>query len=166
MDFAAKGDAEKALLSYLKAEFFDPFDYRSFVNKGNIYYKNQDYANALASYATADDLYPYSSNIATSLAIVYARLGDADKSEFYFMRSVKYGPLFVGAYYNYALFLYGRGEYEQAAGLFEKAIMLSPYDQELYVNALKSYIRIGDQEHARLLAEAIKAQKKAIFPPE
>jgi tetratricopeptide (TPR) repeat protein len=133
-----------ALKAYRRAQLLKPYDYRIYVNKGNIAFNEGDYPAALSDYLSARERNPYSANILNSIAVTHAGLGEAEQAEEYFKQAILYGPCFVGAYRNYGIFLYKRQNYGDAIEMLEKAAILSTDD-----SLVKQYLTILNEKKRR-----------------
>ncbi len=78
---------------------------------------------------------PEDSEVLITLAQVFAELKDTSSAREYFLKAITIEPAYWRHYYDYGLFLFYSGEFEQAISQFNKSIHLNDQNVEAY-NAL------------------------------
>ncbi len=94
----------------------------------------------------AEKKFPHIPDISNNTEIAYQSIGDWEKAEASFKRSIKINPDYGQAYFNYGSLLYDRNRFEEAESHLIQAVRLSP----------------GDCEVMGKYADILKAQKKWI----
>jgi peptidoglycan-associated lipoprotein len=97
------------------------------IRKGNMYYENIAYANAIHHYEKA---YAKGKSIAVAnnLAISYMNIGDYDNAQYYFERIIDEPNVDKQAYFNYGKILMGKNKHNEAARWFNKYLDIVKHD--------------------------------------
>lgn len=116
--------------------------------KANEYYQKRDYANALRVYeelgrafAAADNLTMRRRNL-NNIGLCHYKLGNYGQAEIIFRRILQEDSTYVLAYTNLAKVLEARNELQEAAQLYEKALLIDPH----FVSAQKGLQRTLDMK--------------------
>ena len=121
-----KNDMNQALAYYQKAQAWKPYDYKIYINKGNIYMQLKEYDDAISEFERSLTFHPYSVNAHNSLAVAYYSLKQYADAKKYFENAVALNPNFFGAYFNNGLMHLTTGKTYEAIPLFEKARDIKP----------------------------------------
>ncbi len=116
----------KALSFYNKAQIWKPYDYKIYINKGNIHMRLKKYDKAIDEFKHSLEFHPYSSNAYNSLAVTYYTIKKYEEAKKNFESAVEINPNFFGAYFNNGLMHLTMGKPFKAIILFEQARNLQP----------------------------------------
>ena len=131
--------SEKAEVAFKSIQEIEPHseeDYRVFVDShsalGNVYYDQEKYEDAMASYQQAIDLNRRDHSSMNNLAWVYAIQGvQLDEGIRLSRRSLRLKPNAPGYLDTLAELYYQKGDLERAVRVIQRALDLSPEDPEL-----------------------------------
>ncbi len=117
---------------------------------GKLYRVNGQYQQAEIHLNKAKSINPDSSEVFISLADLFARLDQNDKAESLYQQAIYFERGNWKNYYDYGLFLFYSGRYEQAISQFNKVILINKNAAMAY-NALGAvYYMILDFEQANI----------------
>ncbi|MFT7431800.1 MAG: DNA-binding winged helix-turn-helix (wHTH) protein/tetratricopeptide (TPR) repeat protein [Colwellia sp.] len=117
---------------------------------GRLYRVNGQYEKAETHLKKAKIIKPESSEVFISLADLYAKLEQSDKAESLYQQAIRFELGNWNNYYEYGLFLFNLGHYEQAISQFNKVILINKNKAMAY-NALGAvYYLLLDFEQANI----------------
>ena len=146
--FFDKGDLNNALAAYRSALEIDPGNAKVHCNMGYLLWGKNAINESIKSYEMAIKLDPFYDIAYNNLGVIYLDdLGQFDKAEMLFQKAVEINPNYALAYYNTARLMSIRGDKIEAARLFQVALDLNSYTNELDTNEIKDRIaRLFDSE--------------------
>lgn len=139
--FFDKGDLNNALAAYRAALEIDPNNAKVHCNMGYLLWGKGALQESIASYETAIKLDPYYDIAYNNLGVIYLDdIGNLEKAMQLFKKSAEINPNYALAYYNMARAESIKGDKIEAARLFQIAIELNSYTNELDTNEIKDRI--------------------------
>ena len=134
----------------------DENDARSYYNRGEAYYKNGDYDNAIAGYTQAIELSLDSAYYAyLGRADTYHDKGSYDNAIADCTKAIKLKPDYAPAYFGRGYSYYAKGYYDKAILDLTKAIKLNSDYADAYYKRGEAYYDIEDYDNA--IADYTKA---------
>lgn len=97
----------------------------SYLSLGKLQLTNGSYQKAIDYLQLAQNINPNSADTLVSLAKVYFHLEDQEKSESLYKKAIEIEPSYWNNYYQYGLFLFSNGRYEDAIPEFNKVNILN-----------------------------------------
>jgi tetratricopeptide (TPR) repeat protein len=146
--FFDKGDLNNALAAYRSALEIDPDNAKVHCNMGYLLWGKNAIEEAIAGYEMAIKLDPYYDIAYNNLGVIYLDdLGNLEKAFDLFQKAIDINPNYALAYYNQARCMSIKGDKVEAARLFQVAIDLNSFTNELDTNEIKDRIaRLFDSE--------------------
>lgn len=133
--FFDKGDLNNALAAYRSALEIDPANAKVHCNMGYLLWGKSLIQDAIKSYEMAIELDRYYDIAYNNLGVIYLDdLGKIDKALELFQKAVEINPNYALAYYNQARSISIKGDKIEAARLFQIAIDLNSFTNELDAN--------------------------------
>lgn len=128
----------------------DAFTYSNpLVKKGNLYYKNKKYKEALNSYLKAENDVPDKSAIAFNIANAYYKTNDFDNALKYFERSLRNDNVFnAKVMFNMGDCYFKSGELKKSYEKFKAALKLDPDNRDAKYN-LEFVLSMMEQNKGR-----------------
>ncbi len=110
-----------------KAIELDPKNARGHFLLGLNHFGKKEHAKAIAAYQEAAKLNPQSADTFFNLGYTYALLGDLEKAEKMYRRTVELAPSYMDeALYNLAMVQDMRGKAKECRSNLEKAVLINP----------------------------------------
>jgi tetratricopeptide (TPR) repeat protein len=105
-----------------------PAEVRSnaYVNRGELFTENEEYAKAVADFTAALALTPADPATLTLRGNAYDGLGDGDRALADYTAAIELEPGDAAPYYNRGTIYHERGEREKAAADYRKALAIDP----------------------------------------
>lgn len=146
--FFDKGDLNNALAAYRSALEIDPNNAKVHCNMGYLLWGKNSLNESIASYELAIKLDPFYDIAYNNLGVIYLDdIGNFDKARELFDKAIEINPNYALAYYNIARLMCIKSDNIEAARLFQIAIDLNSYTNELDTNEIKDRIaRLFDSE--------------------
>jgi tetratricopeptide (TPR) repeat protein len=119
-----------------------------YYNRGNAYYAQQDYPQAVADYSAAIRLNPQYMNPYNNRGNAYRALRDYPRAIADLSQAIRLNPQFGDAYFNRALAYEGQRDWRRAIADYGAAIRLNPRDAGAYTNRGNAYERLGNRARA------------------
>lgn len=139
--FYEKGDFANALSAYRAALEIDPDNARVHCNLGYLLWGKGLIEDAIKEYEIAIKLDPTYDIAYNNLGVIYLDdLGRIQKAVEAFENATKFNPNYALAYYNLARAAAIKGDNVEAASLYQVALDLNEYTNELDENEIKSRI--------------------------
>ncbi|MFH0703091.1 MAG: tetratricopeptide repeat protein [bacterium] len=139
--FYDKGDHNNALIAYHAALKIDPNNPRIHCNLGYLLWNKGLIDESIKEYEQAIKLDPNYDIAYNNLGVIYLDdFGNIQKATELFQQAVKYNPNYALAYYNMGRAAAIRGDQIEAARLFQVALDLNSYTNELDNNEIKARI--------------------------
>lgn len=139
--FFDKGDLNNALAAYRSALDIDPNNAKVHCNMGYLLWGKSAIQESIASYEMAIKLDPFYDIAYNNLGVIYLDdFGNLDKAYELFQKAVEINPNYALAYYNTARLYSIKGDNVEAARLFQIAIDLNSFTNELDTNEIKDRI--------------------------
>lgn len=101
---------------------------------------------AFESYSSKYPDGPNNVNVLGSLAKLYEKKGDKEKASFYKKAFAAKGGKIIGETYNQGVKAFESGDYKTAAGLFKKAMKVTPNDPDCHRALAKCLVQLGDYQ--------------------
>ena len=128
----------------------DMVSFESQLALGTLYSVNGQYEKAETHLNQAKEIKPDSSEVFISLADLYAKLEQSDKAESLYQKAINLELGNWKNYYDYGLFLFYSGRYQQAISQFNKVILINKNTAMAY-NALGAvYYMVLNFEQANI----------------
>jgi tetratricopeptide (TPR) repeat protein/DNA-binding winged helix-turn-helix (wHTH) protein len=143
-----QGRPEEALQAYQKAIQIDPYYWFNFSALGEAYFRLGKYEEALGAFRKVTELEPANTYGHDNVGAVYLSLGKWGEAIREYQRALELEPNFV-AYSNLGTALFYLKRYDEAAGMFERAVALSPTDPVVLGNLGDAYRWSGQSARAR-----------------
>ena len=124
LEYAHKGEYDKAIAIYTKAIALDP-EADGYYFRGRAYEDKGEYDEAIADYTRAIELDPEFWPAYQARGNTYESRGEYDKTINDYTKWIELRPESARAYYERGLAYKSKGEYEQAASDFETVIQTS-----------------------------------------
>ena len=99
--------------------------------------------DAIAAFEAYNTAYPGNVEVLGELAKLYDKKGDKAKADEYKKEFVAKGGTVTGATYNSGVEALNKGDYEKAAGFFEKAIQEDPKDADSHRELARCLVQLG-----------------------
>jgi class 3 adenylate cyclase/TolB-like protein/Tfp pilus assembly protein PilF len=144
---AAGGKAPEAESTLRRAIAVQPSYAAAHTAYGNFLVAHGRAREAAAAHERATELAPDNPNAFSNLGGAYLYLGEFEKADEAFSRSLAIEPR-RGSYSNVGTALYYRGQFAKAAEMFRKAIDLAPSDHRLWGNLADALLFGGLEEEA------------------
>lgn len=146
--FFDKGDLNNALAAYRSALDIDPGNAKVHCNMGYLLWGKSAIDDSIAAYEMAIKLDPFYDIAYNNLGVIYLDdFGNLDKAYELFQKAIEINPNYALAYYNTARMYSIKGDNVEAARLFQIAIDLNSFTNELDTNEIKDRIaRLFDSE--------------------
>lgn len=139
--FYDKGDYNNALTIYRAALEMDPNNARIHCNLGYLLWGKGIIDESIKEYELAIKLDPSYDIAYNNLGVIYLDdLGHIQKAEELFKQAIKANPNYALAYYNLARGVAIKGDKPEAARLYQIALDLNTYTNELDKNEIKAKI--------------------------
>jgi len=141
----AKGEFEKASISYKKAISLKPHYIEALNNLGVALQNLGRFDEAIESYNRVIILEPSYIDAFFNRGVTYQAIGQQKKAIANFNRVIELRPDYIEAHYKRIEILKGQGNFIGALEIFDEAILLIPEATELYINrgnlcfSMKSY---------------------------
>ncbi|RIH63381.1 tetratricopeptide repeat protein [Mariniphaga sediminis] len=141
------GNNEKAIEIYKEGATLDPV---LFEKIANVYYKNQEFDKAEENIRRAIEAYPENNIYHETLALTLQNQGRYDEARDTFdIAMKKASPGEADIYFNFiGNTWYAQGNFETAAGYYQKAIELNPYLAVYLDNLVSAYKLCNQKEKA------------------
>lgn len=98
--------------------------------------------------AKPEDLSAY-----VNLGVLYSGYGKLDEAEKTFRSILDRDEYNAAAINDLGNVYFIKGEYARAAEYYEKAARLDPFDENLFLNTARAYVKMGKKEEARIFTE-------------
>jgi tetratricopeptide (TPR) repeat protein len=99
--------------------------------------------DAIAAFEAYNKAYPGDVNVLGEMVKLYQKKGDKAKADEYKKEFVAKGGVLTGATYNSGVEALNKGDYEKAAGFFEKAIQEDPKDADSHRELARCLVQMG-----------------------
>ena len=121
-----------------------PENGRGLMNFGLSQMERGRYEIALNYFEKALEFSPNYSNLLCNLGIVKNVLNKVDEAEEYFKKSIRYGANTPAVYYFYGNFLKQHQRFNEAIGIYNKTLQLSPASMEARYSLMEIYADLGE----------------------
>lgn len=115
----------------------------AYSNRGNAYWKEENYLAALEDYNQALALNPYVYGTLSNRGAVYLRLGQPQLALADFNRAIELNPRMAKAFNNRGSLLLETGQIESAIQDFTRSLELQPHQISALVNRANGYKQLG-----------------------
>ncbi|MFK5879565.1 MAG: multiheme c-type cytochrome [Flavobacteriaceae bacterium] len=129
--YQAKGNIEKAIEAYRRANEIDGYYNRSRMNLALIYYQQGLASESEKLYLKVISQEPQFSYPYYMAGLLYNELGDNEKALKYLGLATEKLPFNQNAYYNYALKLQGIEKYKESVVVLKRGLENVPYDERM-----------------------------------
>jgi tetratricopeptide (TPR) repeat protein len=164
IEYAKKGDLDRALADFNKAIELNPKDAEAYNNRGIAYRGKGDLDRALADYNKAIELNPKYAEAYNNRGIAYRGKGDLDRSLADYKKAIELNPKFAQAYNNRGNAYSDKGDIDRALADYSKAVELQPNNVTFIKNVGYARFYKGDfKDAAAALLRAIEL-KDDIYP--
>lgn len=143
-----KKDFKGALEVFDELAEIEPM-YEVFHNRGSIYFKMNNYENAILDYTKAIQLDPNLPEAYLGLGIVYTRLGQYEKAEYHYSKVIQVEPANENAYTNRGFARMKLQNFSGALEDFNQSLRLNPKNGLVYANRGSLYYQIDKLAEAR-----------------
>jgi tetratricopeptide (TPR) repeat protein/tRNA A-37 threonylcarbamoyl transferase component Bud32 len=163
-DLARMKDAEEVFREIIRQR---PNYWPAYNDLGWNLYRQTRYAEAADAFGEGAAVAPRVALPLANQGTMYAILGDAQKAEDSFSRSLQRSPNEF-AYTNLGTLAFQKGDYLKAASDYKKALYLNPKNAQMWRNLADCYEILGDSkgqmesylQAAKILAEAVRVNPK------
>lgn len=121
----------------------------AYSNRGNAYWKQENYPAALNDYNQAIALNPRGYATLSNRGAVYLRLGQRNLALADFNQAIKLNPMNSQAFNNRGSLLLESGQIELAVQDFTRSLKLQPYQIPALVNRANCYKQLGEEKKAQ-----------------
>ena len=156
--FSNQGDAAQAIAEYQKAVAIDAQFYPAKVNLAMLYNNQGKKQQAEKLLREVVEQEPELYEVSYSLGLLLAEMQQYEAAEEYLGRASS-GMNYGRAYYNHGQILAYLNQPEQAEKAFKMALSLSPQEQEFFTALVDFYLKSGNVEKAKRMAEAVLREK-------
>lgn len=142
VNFARKGDLEKAIKEFKLSLDLDPLNYNACYNLGVAYASLNKFDEAINWYKKVITLKPDDANTYYNLAICLTELNREDEAEKYYLKAIEFKKDFVEAHANLAMYYLKKeknDKYNQELAIIEK---LDPKTAAMIKKSAQPSIRI------------------------
>ncbi|EPS65293.1 hypothetical protein M569_09477 [Genlisea aurea] len=160
-------DAEKAKKDLEQQEYFNPEIADEEREKGNEYFKEQKYPEAVKHYSEAIRRNPRDHKAYSNRAACYTKLGALPEGLKDAEKCIELEPTFSKGYTRKGAVQYFMKEYEKALETYQQGLKLDPQNQELADGVRRCVEQINKASRGDLSPEELKErQAKAMQDPE
>jgi len=159
----ALNNAEKEKKLKDEHDYIDPEKSKEAKEKGNEFFKNQQYPEAVKMYTEAINRNPTDHILYSNRANTYNKLVALPQALEDCNKCLELSPSFVKAYIRKGLIQFQMKDYSKASETFEKGLEFDPNNAELIDGMTKVYQKIREAQQGNADPEA---QKRALNDPE
>ena len=153
LEYAKKGESQKAIDAYKKCIELNPDNKDAYVNLGILYFRMHREVDAIEAYQKAIALDPNLAEAYNNLGNAYSAMGRKEDALKSYQKAIEIWPYFADAYNNLGS---ESEDPDEAIKAFQKAIELNPDHKYAYYNLSEAYRRIGKIEEAERLYKKAK----------
>ncbi|GLT47206.1 hypothetical protein SLA2020_209170 [Shorea laevis] len=160
-------DAERAKKELEQQEYFDPHVADEEREKGNEYFKEQDYPEAIKHYTEAIRRNPKDPKAYSNRAACYTKLGALPEGLKDAEKCIELDPTFSKGYNRKGAVQFFMKEYDKALETYQEGLKHDPNNQELLDGVRRCVDQINKANRGDLTPEELKErQAKAMQDPE
>ena len=141
---------ERVVADFTRAISLDPYNPRTYAERGLVYSDKGDFNQAIADFNQAIRLDPHYAVAYNNRGYVYLIMSDYISAIADFSQAIMLYPNFSGAYANRGVAYIYRRDYDRAIFDFNQAIQLDPNNAHAYANRGVTYYNRRDYDRAIL----------------
>ncbi|KAL6979701.1 Hsp70-Hsp90 organizing protein 2 [Sarracenia purpurea var. burkii] len=162
-----RNDAEKAKKELEQQEYFDPKLADEEREKGNEYFKDQKYPEAVKHYTEALKRNPKDPRVYSNRAACYTKLGAMPEGLKDAEKCIELDPSFAKGYSRKGAIQFFMKEHDKALETYQEGLKLEPHNQELLDGVRRCVEQINKASRGDISPEDLKErQAKAMQDPE
>ncbi|GFZ06973.1 stress-inducible protein [Actinidia rufa] len=160
-------EAEKAKKELEKQEYFDPKIANEEREKGNEFFEERNYPEAVKHYTEAIKRNPSDPKAYSNRAACYVKLGAIPEGLKDAEKCIEVDPSFVRGYSRKGAIQFLMKEYDKALEMYQEGLKHEPRNQELLDGVRRCVEQINKASHGDLSPEELKEREvKAMQDPE
>ncbi len=142
-------DYEKALADYNKSIEIGPHFYKSFYNRGVLYFNQNKYELAMMDFNKSLELNSNNEFAYNNRGLIYYKTGKGDLALKDYMKALEINPDYENVYYNRGLlYNYTFNQFDQALADYNKALAINPRYTEVFFYRGILLGKMGKSENA------------------
>ena len=145
--YAAQDEIETAEHTYRQLLELQPDFIRGYCELGSLWLDRGNTEAALEVLQTVEARQPEGYDSWNRLGALYYQMGDADRAQAMWDKSLTYGPSYA-AYSNLGSVHFANSRWEEAAGMYERALAIEEGDYQLWINLASAYEQIPKRKDA------------------
>jgi serine/threonine protein kinase/tetratricopeptide (TPR) repeat protein len=145
--YFSSGQSEQAIAAYQKAVAANAYYWTNHTSLGNAYLRLGDNAKALPEYQKVTEIAPDSPMGYEGIGTVYLREGKWGEAIPQFTKALNIAPD-AATYSNVGTAYFFLKKYDQATGMYEKAVAMTPNDEQVQGNLGDAYRWSGHSDQA------------------
>ncbi len=157
INYAAKGQYDRAIALFSKALEINPRYAEAYNNRGIAYAKGKgQYDKAISDYDKAIEINPRYAEAYNNRAIAYCDSQKFDKAISDYTKAIEINPRYTEAYNNRGVAYEKKGQFDKAISDFSIALEINPRYAEAYNNRGIAYAK-GKGQYEKALSDFLKA---------
>lgn len=148
------GDYDAAIANLEKALEFEPDDLNNLLTLGEAYVEKGLIDEGAKRWEAAAAQYPQAAEPYYNIGLAYARNDLLKQAEEYWQKALEREPRYLPVFIAQGTFYGKQGQWQESLDAWQKALEIDPSADMVRINAMSTYVCMGEYEAALALANA------------